>query len=415
LFKLNYLIYKQMADEVSRNQVIESLDKIKETVKSNPNLASDHIFHGMNYFAELMLDNDGQVGGSDKSNNTNIRKGIDALMRGGDYGSSALSKIVGPIKPEIPLEDISLDGAYYSVKEYIRSLDAKNREISEIVGPSAYIDQLESDPTVGPFPPYLPVGIPIPKNSIIPIITYLTEGLKLMVTVGPLKSDFLRKILSLSLAIFDVLNGEWRNGVLSLLGVIGETPLIIGVFGRLFNQVWSFVAPDLQSDLQDNLYSTSKSIFSGFWLTMVSTFAPDKIRDVIGRVLDKVKPLAERYNRRVDQIEPISKRAAAKMGLDINFPRIPLEQVPSADDLINLLTVMRNKEVICNPDVWAVIQPLTKEVTLRLLLELFLIPTSEKKRAETCQGVNTDFQKAVQYASRPTISPLPPLLLPSRV
>ena len=407
-----------MADEVSRNQVLESLDKIKETVKSNPNLASDHIFHGMNYFAELMLGKDGQVGGSDED--ANISKGIDALMTGGsltspDYRSSSLAKIVTPINPEINTDDISLDGAYYSVKDYIRSLDAKNREISQIVGPVGYIDKMESDPTLGPFPPYLPVGIPIPKNSIIPIITYLTEAVKLMVTVGPLKSDFLRKILSLSLAVFDVLNGEWKNGVLSLLGVIGETPLIIGVFGRLLNQVWSFVAPDLQSDLQDNLYSASKSIFSGFWLTMVSTFAPDKVREVISRVLDKVKPLAERYNKRVDQIEQISKQAAAKMGLDINFPRIPLEEVPSVDDLVNLLTIMRNKEVICNPDVWAVIQPITKEVTLRLLLELFLIPTSEEKRAETCQGINTDFQKAVIDASRPTISPLPQSLLPSRV
>jgi hypothetical protein len=372
----------------------------------------------MNYFAELMLKNDGQVGGSNED--PDIRNGIDALMRGGgqsfaEYGSSALSKMVKPIKPEIDLEDISLDGAYYSVKEYIRSLDAKNREISEIVGPIGYIEKMESDPTLGPFPPYLPVGIPIPKNSIIPIITYLTEALKLMVTVGPLKSDFLRKILSISLAIFDVLNGEWRNGVLSLLGVIGKTPLIIGVFGRLFNQVWSFVAPDLQSDLQDNLYSASKSIFSGFWLTMVSTFAPDKIREVIGRVLDKVTPLAEGYNKKVDQIEQISKRAAAKMGLDINFPKIPLEEVPSVDDLVNLLTIMRNKQVICNPDVWAVIQPITKEVTLRLLLELFLIPTSEEKRAEICQGVDTDFQKAVEDVSRPVISPLPQSLLPSRV
>jgi hypothetical protein len=402
-----------MADEVSRNQVIQSLDKIKEAVKSNPTLASEHIFHGMNYFAEMML-------ASNLNEEANIRKGVDALMTGGsltspDYRSSALSKIVKPINPEINLEDISLDGAYYSVKDYIRSLDAKNREISQIVGPVGYIDKMESDPTLGPFPPYLPVGIPIPKNSIIPIITYLTEAVKLMVTVGPLKSDFLRKILSLSLAVFDVLNGEWRNGVLSLLGVLGETPLIIGVIGRLLNQVWNFVAPDLQNDLQDNLYSASKSIFSGFWLTMVTTFAPDEVREVIERVLDKVKPLAERYNKRVDQIEPISKRAAAKMGLDINFPRIPLEEVPSADDLVNLLTIMRNKEVICNPDVWAAIQPITKEVTLRLLLELFLIPTSEKKRAEICQGVNTDFQKAVQDASRPVISPLPQSLLQDRV
>jgi len=402
-----------MADEVSRNQVLESLDKIKEAVISNPNLASEHIFHGMNYFAEMML-------ASDSNETTNIRKGVDALMTGGsltspDYRSSTLSKIVRPINPEINTDDISLDGAYYNVKDYIRSLDAKNREISQIVGPVGYIDKMESDPTLGPFPPYLPVGIPIPKNSIIPIITYLTEAVKLMVTVGPLKSDFLRKILSLSLAVFDVLNGEWKNGVLSLLGVLGETPLIIGVIGRLLNQVWNFVAPDLQNDLQDNLYSASKSIFSGFWLTMVTTFAPDKIREVIERVLDKVKPLAERYNKRVDQIEPISKRAAAKMGLDINFPRIPLEEVPSADDLVNLLTIMRNKEVMCNPDVWAVIQPITKEVTLRLLLELFLIPTSEKKRAEMCEGVNTDFQKAVQDASRPVISPLPQLLLQDRV
>ncbi len=375
-----------MDDSVSKDEVLRTLDKINETTKHNPLKVQEYIFNAMEQFANLFFEKKQQQGGAFP-----------------DFRSTTNPSLV---TTDINVPNISIDDTYKKIKDKLRELDAKNREIASIIGPVAYIHGLEHDPGVGPLPPYLPIRLTIPKNSIIPVITYATEALRLMATVGPLKSEFLRKLLSISLGLFDIVNGEWKNGVLSLIGIAGETPMLIGLVGRLIRQVWNFVSPDLQNDLEDNLFDATKSIFAGFWLTMVSTFAPEFLRELIDGVLDKVKTLAEQANESLEKIEQAAQKTAGPLGLKVKFPRVPLEEIPSSDDLQNLLVILRRKEVICNPAVRGTIQPLTQQPVLRLLLELFNIPASDEAVAEKCVGVNTDLTQALTESLQPTIMPL---------
>lgn len=371
-------------DQVSRGEVIRTLDKIQETVSSNPQSAQEHIFNAMNFFAQTFFEKKAQQGG----------------------GFPDFRPITNPslVMPSTDLSDISIDKTYNTIKQKLKDLDTKNREIASIIGPVAYIHNMKHDPGFGPLPPYLPIRITIPKNSIIPSITYLTEVIKLLVSYGPLKSDFLRKLLSIALAGFDIINGEWKNGVLSLMGVAGSTPLLIGIIGRLIRQVWNFVSPDLQNELEDNLFAATKSVFAGFWLTMVSTFAPESLREMIDGVMNKLKQAAEMANKSLEQIEKAAQASARPLGLKVTFPRIPLEEVPSSDDLQNLLTILRRKEVICNPSTRSIIQPLLQQPVFRLLLELFNIPVTDEAVAEKCAGVKSNLGDAIAESIEPTIS-----------
>lgn len=399
-----------MAEEPDKADVLKKLDQIKSMAIKNPELIAQHIFHGMNYLSELLLSigkAKGKTGGGDDNHNKALR----IFMSGGNgLIASPTSRMVLPFDYADSLKDVSIDGTYKLLKDKLAEIDEANAKLAAIVGPKAYIDkELQGhDLMVGPFPPYLPRPIPIPKNTIIPFITYVVEALRLMVTVGPYKSEFTRKLLSVSLGIFDVMNGEWKKGVMSLLGLFGETPSLIGTVGRNFLTIWNYIAPDIQSDLTDNIFNASKSLISGFWLNMISTFAPEDVRAVINNVLGKLRPLSSNFNTQMAQIQERAQAEASKLGYTIQFPKLPLDDVPSADDLVNVITILRRPEVICSKEMWGAIQPLLDEPILRILLELFLIPTSEQAHQITCQGIATNLPKAAADAMERgiTLSPL---------
>jgi hypothetical protein len=205
------------------------------------------------------------------------------------------------------------------------------------------------------------------------------------------------------------MNGEWKKGIMSLLGLFGETPSLFGAVGRNFLTIWNYIAPDIRSDLTDNIFDASKSLIGGFWLNMISTFAPEDVRTVINKVLGKLRPLSSNFNKQMAQIQERAQAEASKLGYTIEFPKLPLDNVPSADDLVNVITILRRPEVICSKEMWGAVQPLLDEPILRILLELFLVPTSQEAHQIACQGVSTDLPKAAADAMTRgiTLSPLP--------
>ena len=389
-------------EEPDRADVLQKLDEIKSMANTNPELISQHIFHGMNYLSELLL----SKAATDGHDNTALR----IFMSGGSMPSVGATMVL-PTDYTDSLKEVSIDKSYELLKKKLKDIDEANTKLADIVGPRAYIDKELNghDLMIGPFPPYLIKPIPIPKNTIIPFITYVVEALRLMVTIGPYKSDFTRKLLSVSLSIFDVMNGEWKKGIMSLLGLFGETPSLIGAVGRNFLTIWNYIAPDIQSDLTDNIFDASKSLISGFWLNMISTFAPEDIRSIINKVLGKLRPLSSNFNKQMTQIQERAQKEAAVLGYTIQFPTLPLNNLPSADDLVNLISILRRPEVICSKEMWGAVQPLLDEPILRILLELFLIPTSQEAHQVVCQGISSDLPKAAANAMERgiTISPLP--------
>jgi len=385
---------------VSQGQVLRAIDKAKSEVEKNITGFSDNMYKAMDYFATLILDK-GMKGGSD--NTDPVNQGIQFFQSGGELPIrlGASSSLVKPLNMSY-LNDISLDGAYKKIKEVIHSIDEKNREIASVVGPVAFINSNKHSFGLGPIPPYLPVRLELPANSVLPFVTYFLESLRLVVLGGPYKSDLLQKVLSIVLAVLDVSSGQWKNGVLSILGLFGTYPLLFGFMGRIMRQVWNFVSPDLQNRLEDDVFAASKSLVAGLWLSMFTTFAPNELHDKLQGILDKLKAPAEQFNTKLEAIEKEMQASAMKMGLHVELPKIPLSEIPSMDDLQSLQAILRRPEVVCNPEVRQVIRPLFESPTTRLLLELFNIPSTDEAFGEICKGQNIK----VADAFKPIISPL---------
>jgi hypothetical protein len=111
----------------------------------------------------------------------------------------------------------------------------------------------------------------------------------------------LRKILSLVLGVFDVLRGEWKAGVLSLMGIYSREFLVIGLIGKTIGLMYNWISPDIQEKGVSNIYASVKSMIIGAWLYVLSIVAPEKIRQKIGQLV----PLGEFPQDNIQKIQTL--------------------------------------------------------------------------------------------------------------
>jgi hypothetical protein len=308
----------------------------------------------------------------------------------------------GTINPD----DISIDRAYNKVASYIEELDEKNRMLAKTLGPFRLINEMKVDPRIplpGPLPP-----IPIPARSIVPGIMIFLELLRLMVTFGPFRSDFLRKVNSLVLAIADLANGSWKNAILTGVGVFGSTPMMIGIIGKLLNNTFELMSPQVRASLSKEVFKGSKSVFIGFWLYMFSILAPDAVRNIVNASLQGLEKPLEEFNKKIGSLEDKLQSQLGPSGLQVHFQRLPLEMLPSLDDIQNIQVLAQRPEIYCSPEFQQVLDPLMKLVPIRLALELMNVPTQDDDKAAACAGVDTSgISAAVAKQLEPQISPIP--------
>jgi len=307
----------------------------------------------------------------------------------------------GTINPD----DISIDRAYNKVTSYIEELDEKNRMLAKTLGPFRLINEMKVDPRIplpGPLPP-----IPIPARSIVPGIMIFLELLRLMVTFGPFRSDFLRKINSLVLAMADLANGSWKNAVLTGVGVFGSTPMMIGIIGKLLNNTFELMSPQVRASLSKEVFKGTKSAFIGFWLYMFSVLAPDAVRNIVNASLQGLEKPLEEFNKKIGSLEDKLQSQLGPSGLQVHFQRLPLEMLPSLDDIQNIQVLAQRPEIYCSPEFQQVLDPLMKLVPIRLALELMNVPTQDDDKAAACVGIDTSgISAAVAKQLEPQISPI---------
>jgi hypothetical protein len=411
---------------ISREEVLRQIEGVINYLADHATEIPGKIYEAINNFSELFLSFlknpafDAEVataGGwsaEQASALSELLPYVSAMAGGGEGIEGELKKgtntSVFQYKPELP--SFSIDDAVEKVQSQLHWLDEENKKLAATVGAVAFVRGPPTDPyknyQIGPYPPYLPVQVPVSPNAILVLINSVLEACRLLVSNNFFDIATLRKILSFVLAIFDVLRGEWRSGVLSFLGVFGQSWMITGMIMKSARLVYSFVSPDIQEDLESDLYKASKSMVIGSFLWIVTIVSPAFVRERVDNLMTAVKTTAEQVNKQIDQLEPEVQAVAEKMGATVKFPRIPLQQIPSFDDLQNLQILLRQPLFYCNDAVKPQIQSMAEIAPLRLFFELLSIPYEAEKIAEKCKDVPSDPVQAITKTLEPTIVPPTP-------
>lgn len=403
---------------MSGTQVLEDIDKVSQYMTEHSDTLPNSIYQAMNGFSKTFLaykDANGAEGWAnglkDKEGNPlwtaqqigqleDLLAGL-VLQAGGGPSDIQLGPQSSLVKSTEP-NQFSLDAIYESAKGYLATLDEKNRELAQAIGPVAFV-QTEKDPRFGPFPPFVPFQVPIPNRLILPALNALLETLRLLVSSTFYNNNFLRKVFSIVLGIFDVLRGNWRDGLLSLLGVYSRNAMFAGMIGKLALWVYNFISPDIRGRLSDDVWAASKSMVVGSWLWMFSVVSPDFVRSYVNSLFGAVSARANELNQKIAAIEQVAQSSVQGQGLEVEFPRVPLTTIPSYDDIQNFQALIHRPEIYCSEAVQVALAPLESIATFRVLLELLNIPVLPDKKAEMCKGVPTQIANALEQSLAPTV------------
>ena len=314
---------------------------------------------------------------------------------------SKLKGVASLVNPD----DISIDKTYWKVINFLKGLNEQTHALSREIGPFKFFYDSKADlpiPFPIPFPPYA-VTMQIPPRTIPVLIGSFVEAIRLIFSLGPTSNELTRKILSIVMAVIDLVQGEWKNSILSFAGYYGQYPLIAGVIGKVFLNVFSLVAPDIQDRLIFDIYRSGKSMFIGGFLWMFSTFAPASVRLIVKTQLDIIKDKVIKVNGDIQKTEDKMQEAAGESGLKVDLNKIPETFIVSFDDIQNLQSIARQPTFMCSKEFQEAIKPLLIIVPARLFLEMLSIPTDPETLDMECgQLKGITLEKTVEAALTPT-------------
>lgn len=294
-------------------------------------------------------------------------------------------------------ESVSLDKTFEGVKATFKTIDEKVKDFSRTFGPFRFFYDRDSEkadkdtdfhvpiPIPIPAPPFFNIiRIPVNPRAVPVAISIIIEAVRLIYSVGPLSNDTTRKILSLLLALVDILKGDWKQGILSLLGFFGEAPLVAGLLGKVIINLMELMSPSLQDALITNVYQSVKSMFLGFFLWGFANFAPYSVRLSARGEFDKMKEMANSVNNEIGKVESSMQSSLNSLGLTVKFNKIPADFVPTFDDIQSLQSIITQESIVCSKEFQDSIQKLKENLLMRLILELMNIPMDAGILATKC-------------------------------
>jgi hypothetical protein len=241
-------------------------------------------------------------------------------------------------------------------------------------------------------------GIPIPPNLTLDILSKVKIPFRTIIFVIYLGIDvariamgvsgppIARKILSILVSILELLKGDWKKAILSLIGYYGMMPMLIGQLIKVILTMFRMLAPQIQHSIIFGSLDAAKSLMVGLLLDIFQVTAPEQVRLPLIAVLEK-----------------IAHRKAQMDGTlhDIGLSSRPDYLAPTWNDLNNIQAVMSDKAYICSCEFEELVKAVDNAAIIRIVLQILRIPVNKdmieyKCGNEPCINFNTIVVKEAQ-------------------
>jgi hypothetical protein len=212
-----------------------------------------------------------------------------------------------------PTKMFGVDDIYARIYNKIGNIDATVNEYASKYGVLRLEKEhdLEPDPRVIPKPAAMAisegvfalstaVGFPIPPNITFEVLSKVKIPFRTIIfaiylaldvtriSMGVSDRTTARKLLSIVLAILELLRGDWKKSILTFIGFYGMTPLIAGEVMKVFLSLFRKLSPQIQRDIVFGSLDATKSLIIGLLLSIFQITAPEEVRLPLIGVLEKI-------------------------------------------------------------------------------------------------------------------------------
>jgi len=223
--------------------------------------------------------------------------------------------------------------------------------------------------------------VKVPFRSIVFIVYFMLDIARVSISVSG--NNIGRKIMSILLALLEILRGDWKKAILSIIGYYGTMPLLMGELMKVFLSIFRTYDDALQHDMVFAAFNNTKSLIVGILLSIFQATAPEEVR----------LPL-------IGALEKVAHKKAEMDGIlvDAGLSARPDYLSPTWDDLHNIKAVINDEAYVCSCEFEELIKSVNKTAIIQFILEMIGIPINEKFRSvkcgtEPCRDIVTTFVK----------------------
>jgi hypothetical protein len=173
-----------------------------------------------------------------------------------------------------------------------------NRSMNETMEAVHFEKETDEKPDI----PLGQTGIMIPPRFIIFLIYYLLDITRVALSVSGNETG--RKLLSIVVAILDVVRGDWKKAILTFVGYYGSSPLLIGQALKTYLTVIQMLSPTIQIKLPYFMYDSAKSMVFGILLSIIQIGAPKPVRDQLEKMLSTLSDVQKDIDAKLNALNP---------------------------------------------------------------------------------------------------------------
>jgi len=193
--------------------------------------------------------------------------------------------------------------------------------------------------------------IKIPFRTIITTIYLILDITRL--SLGSSGSNTGRKILSILVALLELLKGDWKKAILTGIGFYGMSPMLTGQLLKVFLTLFRALSPDIQKSIVFCPLDIGKSLIVGLLLSIFQVTAPASIRQPLIEILNKI------LNKNPQNSD-------------------------SWNDLNDIQAIFSNKDYICSVEGRKLIKEVNKSTFIKIILEMLRIPVTDEMIKNKC-------------------------------
>lgn len=273
----------------------------------------------------------------------------------------------------------TIDGAYDGVVKYLTKSNDVVRKFGREHGIIHMIEDQEQTGDLRPFTVFGPAGaaIPVPPRAAFTLFYLALDVTRMLISV-PFPG--MRKIMSIMIAIIDIMRGEWKEALLSFAGFYGDNPMLAGIFGKVMLESFNLISPALKDSMIYGFRDFIKSLAFGLILFGLQTFSPFPVRIQIVSALTTIQDFLNKETTAVAGQNLVAKPSYFR---ELSFGEIQ-----------NLQPILADTTRSCSYEIQSAIVTLRETTLGKNLLQIMGIPITDEEIERRC-GTDT-----LNYAKR---------------
>jgi hypothetical protein len=303
-----------------------------------------------------------------------------AMQKGGNLTLTNDGNIVAKITDalsQLKSEDISLDAM---LQAFIKKTADIDEYMAKLSGP--FKKMTSFDIPLGPAA--AAAGAPgIPFQPALYFLLTLLDCLRVSRALVGHKDTPLTILVLLE----EIISGQWRQALLTSVGLISPSGVAVGTIAKYFVNVWILINPSLRSEIVEIVFKGTKSAIVGFFIWCISVLPPAIIKNRMQESLTGVTDMFEKLKGKLEDMKGKANEKLQPLGKELvfkGFDKLNILAKLTIENLQNLQELAQWPVITCSSEFRAIVDELRSDPLFFFIMEMMNVPLTSNDTLKAC-------------------------------